>query len=223
MARVLCGYAAKLHGVDREQVTCRGGVFYDGPRSLGPFASIAQRYLEEHGPLQIVEQYAPPPGIEWDEQSYRGDAYACYGWSATAVEVEVDLDSGEVRVERVVQACDVGKAIHPILCAGQVEGGVVQALGYALLEELFTKGGRVQNARMQSYIIPTSLDAPHIETILIENAYPHGPYGAKGIGELPMDGPAPAVAAAVLHATGVLVSELPITPDRLLRALKISR
>jgi CO/xanthine dehydrogenase Mo-binding subunit len=231
MARVLCGYAEKLHGVDREHpstssgqaVTCRGGVFYDGPRSLGPFASIAQRYLEEHGPLQIVEQYAPPPGIEWDEQSYRGDAYACYGWSATAVEVEVDLDSGEVRVERVVQACDVGKAIHPILCAGQVEGGVVQALGYALLEELFTKGGRVQNARMQSYIIPTSLDAPHIETILIENAYPHGPYGAKGIGELPMDGPAPAVAAAVLHATGVLVSELPITPDRLLRALKISR
>jgi CO/xanthine dehydrogenase Mo-binding subunit len=115
----------------------------------------------------------------------------------------------------------VGKAIHPILCAGQVEGGVVQALGYALLEELFTKGGRVQNARMQSYIIPTSLDAPHIETILIENAYPHGPYGAKGVGELPMDGPAPAVTAAVLQATGVLVPELPLSPDRLLRALKM--
>ena len=223
MARILCGYAAALHGVSEKNVTCRGGALYDGPRAICSFATIAERYLSDRGPLQVIEQYAPPPGIEWDEQSYRGDAYACYAWSGTAVEVAVDLDTGEVEVERVIQACDVGKAIHPVLCAGQVEGGVVQALGYALLEELVMKEGRAQNTRMQNYIIPTSLDAPHIETILIENPYPYGPHGAKGVGELPMDGPAPAVAAAVLNATGVLVPELPITPDRLLRMLEARR
>ncbi|HEX4802013.1 MAG TPA: molybdopterin cofactor-binding domain-containing protein, partial [Myxococcaceae bacterium] len=129
-------------------------------------------------------------------------------------------DTGEVQVDQVVQACDVGKAVHPILCTGQMEGGVVQALGYALLEDLVLKDGRVLNNRMQNYIIPTSLDAPSIESIIIENPYPFGPHGAKGVGELPMDGPAPAVAAAILNATGTLVEELPITPDRLLRALK---
>jgi len=97
---------------------------------------------------------------------------------------------------------------------------MVQALGYALLEELVMKDGRVQNTRMQNCIIPTSFDAPPIETVLLESPYPHGPHGAKGVGELPMDGPAPAVAAAVLNATGVLVPELPITPERLMRALE---
>ncbi len=220
MSRVLRAYAARLHGASEKNVTCRGGMFYDGARELASFSEMARRYLEDQGQLRVIEQYAQPPGIEWDEQSYRGDAYACFAWSATAVEVSVDLDTGEVEVERVVQACDVGKAIHPVLCAGQVEGGVVQALGYALLEELVLTDGRVQNTRMQNYIIPTSLDAPPIETILIENPYPYGPHGAKGVGELPMDGPAPAVAAAILNATGVLVPELPITPDRLLRMLE---
>jgi CO/xanthine dehydrogenase Mo-binding subunit len=223
MARILRAYAAALHQVSEKDVTCSGGVFYGGGRALAPFAQVAEAYLREHRALQLIEQYAQPPGIEWDEHSYRGDAYVCFAWSGTAVEVAVDLDTGEVQVERVVQACDIGKAIHPILCEGQVEGGVVQALGYALLEELVLKDGRPQNTRMQNYVIPTSLDAPHIETILIENPYPHGPHGAKGLGELPMDGPAPAVAAAILNATGVLVPELPITPDRLLRLLEGGR
>jgi CO/xanthine dehydrogenase Mo-binding subunit len=223
MSRVLRAYAAGLHGASEKNVTCRGGVFYDGARKLASFPEIARRYLADHGELKVVEQYAQPPGIDWNEQSYTGDAYACFAWSGTAVEVVVDLDTGEVEVERVVVACDVGKAIHPVLCAGQVEGGVVQALGYALLEELVVADGRAQNTRMQNYIIPTSLDAPPIETILIENPYPYGPHGAKGVGELPMDGPAPAVAAAILNATGVLVPELPITPDRLLRLLEANQ
>ncbi len=223
MARILRAYAAALHQVSEKEVTCRGGVFYVGRRALASFGQVAEAYLREHRALQLIEQYAQPPGIEWDEQSYRGDAYVCFAWSGTAVEVAVDLDTGEVQVERVVQACDIGKAIHPILCEGQVEGGVVQALGYALLEELVFKDGRPQNTRMQNYVIPTSLDAPRIESILIENPYPHGPHGAKGLGELPMDGPAPAVAAAILNATGVLVPELPITPDRLLHLLEVGR
>ena len=218
-ARILQTYAAAKLGAREESVSCRNGTFYDGARVLAPFAEVAKAYLRERGELKVVEQYAQPAGIQWDEHSYRGDAYACFAWSATAVELTVDLDTGEVQVDQVVQACDVGKAVHPVLCTGQMEGGVVQALGYALLEDLVLKDGRVLNNRMQNYIIPTSLDAPRIESIIVENPYPFGPHGAKGVGELPMDGPAPAVAAAILNATGTLVEELPITPDRLLRAL----
>jgi CO/xanthine dehydrogenase Mo-binding subunit len=219
-ARILRAYAAAKLGAREENVSSRNGTFYDGARALAPFAEVAKAYLAERGELKVVEQYAQPAGIRWDERSYRGDAYACFAWSATAVELSVDLDTGEVQVDQVVQACDVGKAVHPILCTGQMEGGVVQALGYALLEDLVLKDGRVLNNRMQNYIIPTSLDAPRIESIIIENPYPFGPHGAKGVGELPMDGPAPAVAAAILHATGTLVDELPITPERLLGALE---
>jgi len=216
----LAGYAAERYAAKAQTVACRGGIFTAGDRALAPFEVVARQYLDERGPLRFIEQYTHPPGIEWNEESYRGDAYPCYAWAATVVEVEVDLDTCEVQVLRVTQACDVGRAIHPVLAAGQIEGGTVQALGYALLEEQFYKDGRVVNTRLQNYLIPTSLDAPPIDAVLVEDPYPHGPYGAKGLGELPMDGPAPAVLAAVLHATGALVPELPITPERLMERLR---
>ena len=218
LSRKLCAYVAERHGVV-ETVRCAGGVFSAGERALAPFAAVARSYLEERGPLAFIEQYSHPEGIRFDEVNYRGDAYPCFAWSATSVELEVDLDTCEVRLDKVVTACDVGRAIHPVLAEGQVEGGTVQALGWALLEEVIWKGGRIVNTRMQNYLIPTALDAPPIETILIENPYPHGPFGAKGLGELPMDGPAPAVTAAILHATGALLCELPATPERILRAI----
>jgi CO/xanthine dehydrogenase Mo-binding subunit len=168
----------------------------------------------------VIEDYRHPPGIVWDDATYRGDAYPCYGWAATVVEVEVDLDTYEVSLLDITTATDVGRAIHPVLAAGQVEGGTVQALGYALLEEHIWDGsGRLLNTRMQNYVIPTARDVPRMQTLLLENPYPQGPYGAKGLGELPMDGPAPAVVAAVLHATGALVPELPLSPDRVMRAV----
>jgi CO/xanthine dehydrogenase Mo-binding subunit len=220
LGHILEVYAAELHGVQASKVECRQGIFSAEGRALAPFAEVARRYLSERGPLVCIEQYQHPAGIEWDDKSYRGDAYPCYGWAATAVEVEVDLDTFEVALLDVVQAADIGKAIHPVLAEGQVEGGTVQALGYALLEEHVWSQGRILNTRMQNYLIPTSLDVPSLRTVLLENPYPSGPYGAKGFGELPMDGPAPAVAAAVLHATGKLVGELPISPDRLMQALE---
>jgi CO/xanthine dehydrogenase Mo-binding subunit len=201
-------------------VSCRGGIFYAGGKPLAPFAAVAKRYLGERGPLAMFESYRHPPEIEWNEASYRGDAYPCYGWAATAVEVEVDLDTYEVSVIDMTTATDVGRAIHPVLAQGQVEGGSVQALGYALLEEHLWDRGRLLNTRMQNYLIPTALDVPRMQTVLLENPYAHGPYGAKGIGELPMDGPAPAVVAAVVHATGALVPDLPLSPDRVMRALE---
>ncbi|HZX95235.1 MAG TPA: xanthine dehydrogenase family protein molybdopterin-binding subunit [Myxococcales bacterium] len=223
LSRTLCSFAAEVHGAVAGDVLCENGVFIARGRSLAAFGEIARRWLAERGPLRVVEQYVHPQGIEFDEVSYRGAAYPCYGWSATAVELSVDADTAEVRLDHVVTACDVGKAVHPILAEGQIEGGTVQALGYALLEEVIWKDGRILNTRMQNYLIPTAVDVPHVETILVENPYPHGPYGAKGIGELPMDGPAPAVTAALLHATSALVCELPATPERILRAIDAAK
>jgi CO/xanthine dehydrogenase Mo-binding subunit len=131
------------------------------------------------------------------------------------VEVEVDLDTFETRVTRVTTAQDIGKAIHPVLAAGQIEGGTLQGLGWALLEEVRWKEGRVWNHQLTNYIIPTSADAPPIDVEIVESPYSKGPQGAKGLGELPMDAPAPAVVAAIADAIGVRVDEIPVTPERL--------
>ncbi|HVP39568.1 MAG TPA: xanthine dehydrogenase family protein molybdopterin-binding subunit [Candidatus Saccharimonadales bacterium] len=187
------------------------------------FLAVARRYLGEHGSLREDRQYRQPAGVRWDDETYTGDAYAAYSWACNVVEVEVDLDTGEVRPVEVVAAVDVGRAVHPRLAEGQVEGGIAQALGYALLEEVLMQGGRMANQQLTNYIIPTTVDAPRIRTLLVETPYSGGPRGAKGVGELPMDGPAPAVLAAVRHATGVWFDRIPVTPERLLEALERGR
>jgi CO/xanthine dehydrogenase Mo-binding subunit len=133
--------------------------------------------------------------------------------------VDVDLDTGEVRVRDVVAADDIGRVIHPVLAEGQVEGGTLQAIGYATVEEIKLRDGRYLNDRLATYIIPTSLDAPRITTILVEAPFDAVPHGAKGVGELPMDVGAPAVVAAIADATGVWVTDLPASPERILAAL----
>ena len=118
-------------------------------------------------------------------------------------------------VKRVTTAQDIGKAINPLLVEGQIIGGTAQGLGYALLEHAVYRNGVMMNAQLTNYIIPTALDMPHFDVVLVEEPYSHGPGGAKGIGELPMDVPAPAVAAAIFRATGLFMPELPILPERL--------
>jgi CO/xanthine dehydrogenase Mo-binding subunit len=167
-----------------------------------------------------VAQYEPPPGIEWDDATYTGSAYPVFGWACCLVDVAVDLDSYEVTVERCVHAVDVGKAIHPIIVKGQIEGGTLQALGWALWENVVYENGRVANRRMTDCIVPTFADAPEMETILVEEPYPFGPHGAKGVGEIPMDGPAAAVANAIEDALGVPFDELPVLPEVIERALR---
>ena len=142
-----------------------------------------------------------------------------FSYAACAVEVECDLDTGETRVLKVTTAHDIGTVIHPVLAAGQIEGGIVQGLGWALLEDVRWKDGRVWNHQLTNYIIPTSSDTPPIDVEMVEVAFDGGPFGAKGVGELPMDVPAPAVVAAIAHATGRRVSEIPVSPERLLQAL----
>jgi CO/xanthine dehydrogenase Mo-binding subunit len=171
------------------------------------------------GELAETATYAPPPGIAWDDATYTGSAYPVYGWAACLVDVAVDLDTYEVTVERCVHEVDVGKAIHPILVKGQIEGGTLQALGWALLENVVYRDGRVANRRMTDCIIPTFADAPELETILVEEPYPFGPHGAKGVGEIPMDGPAAAVAGALEDALGVPFDDLPVLPEAIARAI----
>lgn len=185
----------------------------------GTFAEAADRLLAREKEVSALVQYEPPEGLFWDDAAYRGDAYPCYGWGCDVAEVEVDLDTFETRVTGFTAAVDVGKAIHPLMCKGQIEGGTLQAIGWALSEEVLWKDGRVLNPRMTTYIVPTSLDAPPFTTILVESPYSRGPGGgAKGLGELPMDGGAPAVVSAVEHATGIAMDSLPVLPERLFAA-----
>ena len=197
------------------EATLANGRFVAGDKELASFAEMTGEYVGQHGELRTYARYASPPEIEWDDDSYSGDAYPVYSWGADVAEVEVDMDTYEVTCTKITTAQDIGRAIHPVLAAGQIEGGTLQAVGYGLLEELVWDQGRIVNNRLTNYIIPTSLDAPDMQTIIVEMPYAHGPFGAKGVGELPMDGGAPAIAAAVLNATGAFVDEIPVTPERL--------
>jgi CO/xanthine dehydrogenase Mo-binding subunit len=181
---------------------------------------VARSHYAAEGEAAEMVTYDPPPGIEWDDETYTGSAYPCYGWAACLVDVAVDLDTYEVTVERCVHAVDVGKAIHPVIVKGQIEGGTLQALGWALWENVVYRDGRVVNASMTDCIIPTFWDAPDLDTILVEEPYPYGPHGAKGVGEIPMDGPGAAVAAALEDALGVAFDELPILPETIHRAVR---
>ena len=214
----LTRFAAERHGAAEAELIA--GEFTANGKTLASFSEVAREYMAQHGELRAYARYAHPPGIEWDDETYSGDAYPAYSWGAEVAEVEVDMDTYEVTVSKITTAQDIGRAIHPLLAAGQIEGGTLQAVGYGLLEELVWDRGRIVNNRLTNYIIPTALDAPEMETILIEKEYPHGPFGAKGVGELPMDGAAPAIAAAIFNATSAFVSEIPVTPERLEAALR---
>jgi CO/xanthine dehydrogenase Mo-binding subunit len=178
-----------------------------------------REYLRTHGPLIITKEYERPQGLSWDDTSYQGDAYGSYGWACDVVEVEVDRDTWEVKPLAFTSVHEIGKAIHPMLTLGQIEGGSAQGLGYALLEEVVMRDGRMANASLTNYIIPTTLDTPAMDIVVLENPYPHGPFGAKGVGEMPIDGPAPAVINALRHA-GFDLRAIPATPERIMAAPK---
>jgi CO/xanthine dehydrogenase Mo-binding subunit len=188
-------------------------------RRLGRLSPAA--YLKRHGPLALTRQYEPPPGVAWDDATYRGDAYATYGWGCDVAEVELDPVTYEVRPTRVTAVVEIGRAVNPLMAAGQVEGGTVQGLGFALLEEVVMREGRMANAQLTNYLIPTTLDAPPVDVTILESPYAHGPFGAKGVGEMPMSGPGPAVANAVRHL-GMDVRSLPITPEKVLECASSS-
>ncbi len=184
------------------------------------FAQACRRYIETFGALKSASQYKTPPGIHWDEAKYQGDAYGAYAWAVYVAEVSVDRLTYEVHVDDFVAVQEVGKVINPVLAAGQIEGGVAQAIGYALYENVVWQEGRMVNSQMTNYIMPTSMDVPPIRVSFEEIPYAYGPAGAKGIGELPMDGTAPAIVNAIENATGAGIHRIPVTPEVLMEALE---
>jgi CO/xanthine dehydrogenase Mo-binding subunit len=184
------------------------------------FQKACAGYIEKFGPLKSFSKYVAPPGINWDDEKYRGDAYGAYAWAVYVAEVSVDTLTFEARVEDFVALQEVGKVIHPVLAAGQIEGGVAQAIGFTLFESVVWQEGRMINNQMTNYIIPTAADIPPIRVFFEEMPYIYGPAGAKGIGELPMDGAAPAILNAIENATGVSINHVPLMPESLMREME---
>jgi CO/xanthine dehydrogenase Mo-binding subunit len=197
-----------------------GGLLPDGPSTPEAFQAACLAHLRERGPLRATATYEQPPFIKWDEERFRGDAYGAYSWAVYVAQVRVDLTTYEAQVEDFWAVQEVGKVVHPLLAAGQIEGGVVQGIGYALYEKVAWRDGRMANNRMTDYIIPTSADVPPIHVRFEEAPYPYGASGAKGIGELPMDGPAPAILNAIHDALGKSITSVPATPEVILAALE---
>jgi CO/xanthine dehydrogenase Mo-binding subunit len=170
-----------------------------------------------HGPLEVAASYQRPDGLAWDETTYRGDAYGTYGYACDVVEIEMDEDTWQARPVAVTSVHEIGRVIHPVLARGQIEGGTAQGLGMALLEEVVIRDGRMVNGQMTNYIVPTSADTPDMDVVMLERPYADGPFGAKGLGEMPIDGPAAAVVNAIRHA-GHDVRAIPATPERIMEA-----
>jgi CO/xanthine dehydrogenase Mo-binding subunit len=191
--------------------------FLTQPYTPDSFRAAAAKAVATLGSLKCYGQYHRPANLAWNDATYQGDAYPTYAWACYAADVAVDLDTFEVKVEEFVTVQEVGRVVNPRLAGGQIEGGVAQGIGWGLWEEVTTRQGRMINNQMTNYIIPTSADLPRIQVTFLENAHPAGPGGAKGIGELPMDGPAPALLNALEGALGALrLDEVPMTPERLL-------
>ncbi len=183
------------------------------------FRRATRRYLLQHGSLKCEARYESPAGIFWDDETYSGEAYPAYAWAVYVAEVAVDTTTYSASVTNFHTVQEVGKVLHPILAAGQVEGGVAQGIGYALYEKCLWNNGHLANNQMTNYIMPTSADIPPIHVTFEEVPSPHGPGGAKGIGELPMDGPAPAILNAIEHATGISFNEIPLLPEDIFERL----
>ena len=181
--------------------------------SPGQFTAAAIAYEAACGPLRASARYEAPGNIFWDDERYKGDAYPAYAWAVYVAEVAVDLRTYAATVVNFHALQEVGKVLHPILAEGQVQGGVAQGIGYALYEKCVYERGRMMNNQMTNYIMPTSMDLPLINVHFAETPSIHGAFGAKGIGELPMDGPAPAILNAIEQATGISFTAIPLLPE----------
>jgi CO/xanthine dehydrogenase Mo-binding subunit len=180
------------------------------------FQQACRKHVESVGPLKAFSTYQPPPNVFWDDEKYQGDAYGTYAWAVYVAEVSVDMLTYEAHVDDFVAVQEVGRVINPVLAAGQIEGGVAQAIGFTLFENVVWQNGRMANGQMTNYIMPTAADIPPIRVYFEETPYAYGPGGAKGIGELPMDGAAPAILSAIENATGVSFSHVPLMPEAMM-------
>jgi CO/xanthine dehydrogenase Mo-binding subunit len=194
-------------------VTLREGGFLAADYTPEELQPAIRAYMQQHGELHASQRYEAPGNIFWDDQKYMGDAYPAYAWAVYVAEVAVDMTTYTPVVTEFHALQEVGKVLHPILAAGQIEGGVAQGIGYALYEKCVWANGHMANNQMTNYIMPTSADLPPIYAHFAEIPFEHGAFGAKGIGELPMDGPAPAILNAIENATGMCFTHVPLMPE----------
>jgi xanthine dehydrogenase molybdenum-binding subunit len=170
----------------------------------------------------MTSAFYEPPSTAPDKDQ-KGNISACYAFGTHVAEVEVDLETGVVKVTRLCAAHDVGRVINRSGIEGQIEGGILQGIGYCLTEELKVEDCRIRNPSFTDYKLPSATDLPELKISLIETKDPAGPYGAKGIGEAPLIPVAAAIVNAVYNATGVRITELPLTPERVLTKLRQAR
>jgi CO/xanthine dehydrogenase Mo-binding subunit len=201
-----------------KQTLLASGLLTD-PWTTADFQHAARLYVAQQGALRSESRYEAPPDVHWDDQHYRGEAYAAYAWAVYVAEVTVDLATCGVTIDDFVALQEVGRVLNPVLATGQIEGGVAQGIGWALYEKVVWNRGRMLNNQMTNYIIPTTQDIPPIRVFFEEVPFGHGAFGAKGIGELPMDGPAPAILNAIAHATGVQFDGVPLLAEDMFRRI----
>jgi CO/xanthine dehydrogenase Mo-binding subunit len=201
-----------------KQTLVRGGLL--GARySPEEFRAACRKQVAARGPFHSWARYEAPSEVFWDDEKYRGEAYAAFAWAVYVAEVTVDLTTYRASVDDFVALQEVGRVLHPVLAFGQIAGGIAQGIGYALYEKVVWQDGRMQNGQMTNYIMPTSADLPRIRVFFEEMGNVHGAFGAKGIGELPMDGPAPAIVNAVEDALKVRFDSIPLLPEDIFEAL----
>ncbi len=194
--------------------------FMAGNSILGACERALEKWHNEERPAVARYQYRPPKTTPYDPETGESMPNFAYGYVAQAATVEVDTETGHVRLIDIVSADDVGKALNPQQVRGQIEGAVVQAAGYTIMENFIQKDGYVQTQHLSTYLIPTILDVPdRVQSLILEYPDPIGPLGARGMAEMPFLPVAPAVIAAVQDATGVWINEFPLTPERVLRRL----
>jgi len=183
------------------------------------FFAACERLRAIKGEVVSLVRYEAPPGIFWDDEKYHGEAYPSYAWSVHMAQVAVDTVTFSAEVEEYWAVQEVGRVLNPVLATGQIEGGIAQGIGYALYEKVVMQNGRMANNQMTNYIIPTAEDVPPIHVFFEEIPFKYGGYGAKGIGELPHDGPAPSILNAIKNATGVSFHSIPLLPEDLFAQL----
>jgi CO/xanthine dehydrogenase Mo-binding subunit len=194
--------------------------FMAGNAIKGACEAALEKWRAEERPVIVKYKYRPPATTPFDPETGKCEPNFAYGYVAQAAEVEIDTETGHVRLLRVISADDVGKAVNPLQVQGQIEGAVVQAAGYAILENFIQKDGYVQTQHLSTYLIPSVLDIPdRVDSLILEYPDPIGPYGARGMAEMPFLPLAPAVIAAVRDASGVWFYEFPLIPERVLRGL----
>jgi CO/xanthine dehydrogenase Mo-binding subunit len=187
--------------------------------SVEEFRAACQTHVAAHGAFHSWARYEAPSDVSWDDEKYRGEAYAAFAWAVYVAGVTVDLTTYSASVDDFVALQEVGRVLHPVLARGQIAGGIAQGIGYTLYEKVVWQQGRMQNGQMTNYIMPTSADLPPIRVFFEELGNVHGAFGAKGIGELPMDGPAPAIVNAVADALKIPFDSIPLLPEDIFDAL----